>query len=232
VNAIVWGGYPGQSGGTAIADILTGKAAPAGRLPITQYPAIYTSQVPMTDMALRPSSTSPGRTYKWYTGKPVFPFGFGLHYTTFSLSWSRSPTASANIQTIISGTYGNSNPIDTQVFQTLTLNIRNTGKVTSDFVATVYLSTTAGPKPFPNSQLASYARAKSIEPGQTVSVQLPVTIGSIGRIDDNGNLWLYPGNYEFIVDTTAELKASFKLSGKATQITNWPQRPANSTSSS
>ena len=53
VNALIWGGYPGQSGGTALFDILTGKTAPAGRLPITQYPAEYADQVPMTDMTLR-----------------------------------------------------------------------------------------------------------------------------------------------------------------------------------
>lgn len=65
VNAIVWGGYPGQSGGEAIVDILLGKVSPAGRLPLTQYPANYVNQVPMTDMNLRVSATNPGRTYKW-----------------------------------------------------------------------------------------------------------------------------------------------------------------------
>ena len=82
----MWGGYPGQSGGTATVNILTGKTAPSGRLPITQYPAAYVDAIPMTDMALRPSSSSPGRTYKWYTGTPVFEFGFGLSYTNFSYS--------------------------------------------------------------------------------------------------------------------------------------------------
>lgn len=61
VGALLWAGYPGQDGGTAIANILTGAAAPAGRLPVTQYPAAYTRQVRMTDMNLRPSgSSNPG----------------------------------------------------------------------------------------------------------------------------------------------------------------------------
>ena len=94
INAILWAGYPGQSGGTAIFDIITGKVAPAGRLPITQYSAEYVSQVPMTEITLRPSDRSPGRTYKWYTGEPVYPFAYGLHYTSFHASMSSKSNAS------------------------------------------------------------------------------------------------------------------------------------------
>lgn len=64
ISALLWGGYPGQSGGTALVNVITGKTAPAGRLPTTQYPADYIKQVSMTDMALRPDPNSPGRTYK------------------------------------------------------------------------------------------------------------------------------------------------------------------------
>ncbi|KAK5996323.1 Exo-1,4-beta-xylosidase xlnD [Cladobotryum mycophilum] len=64
VNALVWGGYPGQSGGTAIVDNLSGKHAPAGRLVMTQYPAEYATQFPVTDMNLRPDGKlNPGQTY-------------------------------------------------------------------------------------------------------------------------------------------------------------------------
>jgi len=228
VNAILWGGYPGQSGGAAMADILTGKSAPAGRLPLTQYPAAYTSQVPMTDMSLRPSSSNPGRTYMWYQNEPVFSFGFGLHYTTFHLGWTRSPSKSFNIQSIMNSAKGNkATPIDIQNFVTLELNIKNTGKVTSDFVATVYLTTKAGPPPFPNSQLVSYTRANAIHPGETRSVQLPVTIGSVARVDDNGNLVLYPGGFEFSVDMPMTLTTPFTLTGQQAEIQAWPQRPAN-----
>ena len=89
VSAVLWAGYPGQSGGTAVFDILTGKSAPAGRLPITQYPASYAEAVPLTDMALRPGTGkngSLGRTYRWFD-KPVLPFGHGLHYTEFEASF-------------------------------------------------------------------------------------------------------------------------------------------------
>jgi len=78
VSAIIWAGYPGQSGGTAVLDVIRGKTAPAGRLPVTQYPAKYTDQIPLTSMALRPTAGQPGRTYRWYSDA-VLPFGYGLH---------------------------------------------------------------------------------------------------------------------------------------------------------
>ncbi|CAK7200632.1 hypothetical protein SEUCBS139899_003330 [Sporothrix eucalyptigena] len=108
VSAVVWAGYPGQDGGSAVLDVLTGVHAPAGRLPVTQYPGGYTDAVPMTDMALRPVSSSsswnktsnatsssyrnPGRTYRWYE-HAVLPFGHGLHYTNFSAVFSASSSS-------------------------------------------------------------------------------------------------------------------------------------------
>ncbi|XP_043708568.1 beta-xylosidase/alpha-L-arabinofuranosidase 1-like [Telopea speciosissima] len=85
VQAIVWAGYPGAEGGRAIADVIFGKYNPAGRLPITWYPASYVNQLPMTSMPLRPipESNYPGRTYKFYNGSTIYPFGYGLSYTTF-----------------------------------------------------------------------------------------------------------------------------------------------------
>ncbi|KAH6624089.1 glycoside hydrolase family 3 protein [Chaetomium sp. MPI-SDFR-AT-0129] len=86
VNALLWANWPGQDGGTAVIDLLRGAQSPAGRLPATQYPANYTDAVPVTDMNLRPSETNPGRTYRWYS-TPIKPFGFGLHYTTFTAAF-------------------------------------------------------------------------------------------------------------------------------------------------
>lgn len=84
ISAILWAGYPGQDGGSAIADILTGRAAPIGRLPQTQYPASYMNEVPMTNMAPRPGKNSSGRTNMWYNSTAVYEFGRGLHYVSFS----------------------------------------------------------------------------------------------------------------------------------------------------
>lgn len=73
VEAILWTGYPGQAGGTAIAQILFGDVNPSGRLPFTMYPAKYT-QVSMFDMSMRPDGPYPGRTYRYYNsylGAPI-----------------------------------------------------------------------------------------------------------------------------------------------------------------
>ncbi|KAK2990266.1 hypothetical protein RJ640_014718 [Escallonia rubra] len=94
VSAIMWAGYPGQNGGTAIADVLFGQTNPGGKLPMTWYPQDYANKVPMTDMAMRadPSRGYPGRTYRFYKGPVLFPFGFGLSYTTFTHSLAHAPS--------------------------------------------------------------------------------------------------------------------------------------------
>ncbi|XVF38825.1 hypothetical protein REPUB_Repub20aG0135500 [Reevesia pubescens] len=92
VRAILWAGYPGQAGGAAIADVLFGKTNPGGKLPMTWYPQDYVAKVPMTNMGMRPSKGYPGRTYRFYKGPVVFPFGHGLSYTNFKQSLAIAPT--------------------------------------------------------------------------------------------------------------------------------------------
>ncbi|KIJ31884.1 glycoside hydrolase family 3 protein [Sphaerobolus stellatus SS14] len=222
VNALIWGGYPGQSGGTAIVDILRGKAAPAGRLPLTQYPASYIS-VPMTDMSLRPSATNPGRTYKWFTGTPVFEFGHGLHFTTFTSTWQQKPATEFSIQSLFRGA---KNPLDLAPFTTFKINVQNTGHTQSDYVALLFANGTGGPAPHPNKELVSYTRLQGINPGQTVTATLPVTLGSIARADVNGNMWVFSGTYTVTLDTPGILSHTFKLTGKDVQISIFPQPSA------
>ncbi|XP_020579311.1 probable beta-D-xylosidase 7 [Phalaenopsis equestris] len=92
IGGVLWGGYPGEAGGLAIAEVIFGEHNPGGRLPLTWYPQDFT-KVPMTDMRMRadPGSGYPGRTYRFYTGKPVFKFGHGLGYSTFSYKFKSTP---------------------------------------------------------------------------------------------------------------------------------------------
>ncbi|KAF5203445.1 Beta-d-xylosidase [Thalictrum thalictroides] len=85
IGSILWVGYPGEAGGVAIAEIIFGDHNPGGRLPMTWYPQAFT-KIPMTDMRMRPDTVSsyPGRTYRFYDGRKVFKFGYGLSYSTYS----------------------------------------------------------------------------------------------------------------------------------------------------
>lgn len=89
IGSILWAGYPGESGGIALAEIIFGDHNPGGRLPMTWYPKEFVN-IPMTDMRMRadPSSGYPGRTYRFYKGKKVFEFGYGLSYSTYSYNIS------------------------------------------------------------------------------------------------------------------------------------------------
>lgn len=225
VNALLWGGYPGQSGGDALFDILTGKAAPAGRLPLTQYPAAYAEEVDMTDMQLRPGDKNPGRTYIWYTGEAVYPFGFGLHYTTFEHSWVSKPAASYSIADLVQTEGGF---IDLKEFATFEVEVENKGEVASDYVALLFLSgKDSGPSPQPLKRLVSYTRLKQIQPGEKIVGDLEVTLGSLARADEEGDQWVYPGTYSLQLDANpVALTAEFELVGEAARISTLPKDPA------
>ncbi|KAJ7797551.1 glycoside hydrolase family 3 protein [Mycena olivaceomarginata] len=227
VNSIIWAGYPGQSGGTALFDIIRGKVAPAGRLPITQYPSTYTSHVAMSDMNLRPNTATgnPGRTYKWYGGETVYPFGAGLHYTTFSLAFQTTPAATYSIATLVANV-GSAPFLDLGVFDVFNLNVHNTGTVASDFVSLLFVTSTAGPAPHPLKELISYSRVHAVAAGATATTQLKVTLGSIARTDANGSAWLFPGSYTLSLDVPQQLTHVFTLTGTATQLTNFPLPPS------
>ncbi|KAJ6972866.1 probable beta-D-xylosidase 2 [Populus alba] len=94
IGSIVWTGYPGQAGGAAISDVLFGITNPGGKLPMTWYPQDYITNLPMTNMAMRSSKSKgyPGRTYRFYKGKVVYPFGHGISYTNFVHTIASAPT--------------------------------------------------------------------------------------------------------------------------------------------
>ncbi|KAI0885148.1 glycoside hydrolase family 3 protein [Annulohypoxylon maeteangense] len=224
VSAIVWAGYPGQEGGAAIADVLFGRVAPAGRLPVTQYPASYTA-FPQTVMGLRPDPATGnlGQTYKWYTGKPVLPFGHGLHYTSFGVSVQSFGTF--DIPSVVKecGDLGYGY-LDQCPLGSLNVKVTNTGKVKSDYVALAFASGSYGPAPHPNKSLIGYQRLFDIEPGQDKTAQVQVKLAQLARFDNDGNRILYPGTYRVAIDTDPE-KASFEftLTGEQAILESWPK---------
>lgn len=231
VGALLWAGYPGQDGGVAILDVITGKQTPAGRLPLTQYPADYITSVPMTDMALRPDTDIgfPGRTYRWYNGAAVFEFGFGLHYTSFSANISLPSTENSfDISTLTSNC--TEEYMDLCHFASVPVSITNTGKVTSDYSALLFLKGNFGPAPYPLKTLVSYGRVHNISSSATVETTLNLTLGSLSRVDETGNRVLYPGSYSLLLDVEPGLASlNFTLTGDAATLDEWPALPADRT---
>ncbi|KAK3694495.1 glycoside hydrolase superfamily [Podospora appendiculata] len=235
ISAILWAGYPGQSGGTAVLDIITGKTAPAGRLPVTQYPATYTQQVPLTEMALRPTASSPGRTYRWYNAS-VLPFGHGLHYTSFKASFGALPFPGGG-----GGSGGSKIPISSLLnapacksqkhpdlcpFATLPVHVTNTGTTASDYVALAFVAGEFGPAPYPIKTLAAYARLHGLAAGGATGIaQLRLTLGALARVDEAGNTVLYPGVYTLLLDVTDPPLdvIRFELTGEAVVLDYFPQ---------
>ncbi|KAL6660678.1 hypothetical protein ACP70R_001713 [Stipagrostis hirtigluma subsp. patula] len=112
IGAILWAGYPGQAGGLAIARVLFGDHNPSGRLPVTWYPEEFT-KVPMTDMRMRadPATGYPGRSYRFYSGKTIYKFGYGLSYSKFSrrlVTGGKNPAPSTSLLAGLTATSGDS----------------------------------------------------------------------------------------------------------------------------
>ncbi|KAL2816043.1 glycosyl hydrolase family 3 N terminal domain-containing protein [Aspergillus cavernicola] len=223
VNALVWGGYPGQSGGQALFDIITGKRAPAGRLVVTQYPAEYALQFPAIDMNLRPSGDNPGQTYMWYTGTPVYEFGHGLFYTTFEEQGDSTETRTFNIQDLLTGPHPGYDYVEQQTLLNFTATITNTGDRESDYTAIVYVNTTAGSAPYPNKWLVGFDRLGALEGGDSQTLTVPVSIGSVARTDEQGNRVLYPGRYELALNNDRSVVISFDLEGEEAVLLKWPE---------
>ncbi|KAL7940173.1 glycoside hydrolase family 3 protein [Trichoderma barbatum] len=208
VKGLLWMGYPGREFRPALVDILSGVSAPAGRLPVTQYPADFINQVPITDQSLR----------------PLIPFGAGLHYTKFNVSWATGGS--------VKGTYETANftnaeePKDLTESDTFHINVENSGSAASDYVALLFLkSSDSGPQPYPLKTLVSYARSHEIQPGATTTLDLKVNLGQVARNDASGNLVLYPATYRLEVDVEGAdgPTAGFQIQGAEAVLDQFPQ---------
>lgn len=242
VGAILWGGYPGQSGGPALRDIITGARAPAGRLVTTQYPADYAYQFPPTIASLQPNGSNPGQTYIWYTGTPVYPFGYGLFYTNFSEKLTGNASSSgcgggngSQSTASMSGTQFNISEIlyqphpgytraDLMPFLNFTASITNTGSVLSDYTAMLFANTSsAGPAPYPNKWLVGFDRLGSVQPGQSQTLTIPVSPYMISRTDASGNRIVYPGTYDLALNNERSVVQTITLTGSPQMLLEWPK---------
>jgi beta-D-xylosidase 4 len=239
ISSILWAGYPGMYGGLAVFDILTGAIAPAGRLPITQYPGEYVKQVNMTDMSLRPSAKNPGRTYRWYN-KAVQEFGYGLSYSNFSVKFGGDWKAGVNKSVPLQSISGCSEEYrDLCVFaQKVPVLVRNVGTVMSDYVVLIFTKSNAGPAPQPEKSLVAYQRLRDMTPGEERTIEFELSVGSFSRVVDNGDTVLYNGEYCLIWEgsldgRTGEERACIDITEGEDRagemlVDKWPQPKGNS----
>ena len=154
----------------------------------------------------------------------MFEFGYGLHYTNFTASLpTGNPTYS--ISSLLSGnstaTYKDLIP-----FKSIPVIVANTGLVSSDYVVLGFLSGSFGPTPYPLRSLVAYTRLHNITAGCSQTGNLNLTLGSLARADDSGDMVLYPGDYSLVIDTDAKAVWNFTLSGSAATLDAWPEPPA------
>ncbi|EKU90622.1 xylan 1,4-beta-xylosidase [Bacteroides oleiciplenus] len=174
-EALLQAWYPGQQGGTAVAEVLFGTYNPAGRLPVTFYRNIY--QLPDFE-----DYNMTGRTYRYMQDIPLFPFGYGLSYTTFNYG-----KVSLNKGEITDG----------QTVK-LTVSVTNTGERGGEEVVQVYLKKQGDTKG-PVKTLRAFKRI-SIPSGQTVNVEFELKDKELEWWDEQSNtVRVCPGNYDIMV---------------------------------
>jgi beta-glucosidase len=166
VDAILFVWYPGMEGGRAVADVLFGDIAPAGKLPLT-FPKSLDQLPPFEDYSMT------GRTYRYMTAEPLYPFGFGLSYTTFAYrDLQMTSPASSGFEAVVT--------------------VENTGAVAADEIIQFYMSKLDGPLSAPLNQLIGFQRVH-LEPGQRQIVKMLVKPEMLMLFDDNGQQVFEPG---------------------------------------
>ena len=181
IPAIVEAWYPGQAGGEAIADVIFGDYNPGGRLPVTYYRSVN-DLPPFEDYSMN------NRTYRYFEGEVLYPFGYGLSYTSFSYSKMKarkSIQAGENLE--------------------ISVNVKNTGKTEGDEVVQIYLSDLSSQYPVPLRSLKGFKRIH-LQPGQQVKVTFLLPPEAFSVIDDKNLRVVNPGNFEVAVGGCQPLK--------------------------
>lgn len=200
--------YPGFYGAQAVADVLFGDHNPGGKLPVTMYRSNYVDSVPMKSMSM---TDYPGRSYRYYKEVPVFPFGFGLSYTTFSIASAGGSRARSGEHSP-GAMFKRTQSVTTDLPAKYSIVVSNDGNVTGDEVVFAFfrpLATDAtGPATLLNQQLFDYQRV-SLAPQQVAELEFHVKDTTLALFDAAGNLTLFPGFYEIFFTNGAAQRVAF-----------------------
>ena len=174
VGAILEAWYPGEEGGTAVAEALAGDFSPAGRLPVTFYKSA--DQLPaFEDYAMQE------RTYRYFRGEPLYPFGYGMSYTQFSysnLSFDKKSLSAGDDLTV-------------------SADVKNVGRTASDEVVQVYLAH-PGVEGAPVRSLAGFQRIH-LNPGAVQRVKIAISNRQFSIVDSSGARKIVPGELQVLM---------------------------------
>ena len=177
IPAIVEAWYPGEAAGTAIADVLWGDYNPSGKLPVTFYKSV--DQLPaFIDYDMK------GRTYRYFKGEPLYPFGYGLSYTTFTygdMKLSKNEIAAADSTTV-------------------SVEVSNTGSAAGDEVVQLYVK--AEGDTIAVKTLKQFKRI-SLKPGKKEQVQFTITPEMLSRWVDNKGFTVLPDKYTVMIGSSS-----------------------------
>jgi beta-glucosidase len=202
IRAIVQAWYPGQEGGTALAQLLFGDFSPSGKLPATferrfEDSAVYRSYAPQADKKI-PYSEGVFLGYRHFDRvktKPLFPFGHGLSYTTFKYSGLTVTPA----------------VMPDNGAASVAFDLTNTGKREGAEVAQLYLGDGHAPVPRPVKELKGFAKV-SLKPGESKRVQIAIDRRALSYFDETAKQWkAEPGDFEVLVGSSAQ---QIELRGK------------------
>jgi len=178
-DAILYAWYPGEQGGNALANILLGKISPSGRLPITFYKSV-------NDLPDYKSYAMKGRTYRYYNGEVVYPFGFGLSYSTFEYKQTKINQTKYKIEDTIS----------------INTTITNTGNMDAAEVIQAYIEYPSLER-MPLKELKYFKRIE-IKKGGSENVKMNIPLSELKKWDLKLNTWkLYPGKYKIVLGSDA-----------------------------
>ena len=181
--AQVW--YPGQMGGIAVAKLLFGEISPCGKLPVTFYADM--AQLPdFRDYSMR------GRTYRFMTGRPAYPFGYGLSYASFRYD---DLTVSADGDGLIAS-----------------FTVANTGSMTAKEISQVYVHLEHPAHPAPLRQLAAFD-VTELAPGESRRLSLRIAPEWLCVYDDDGNAHRHAGRVTVCAGGSQPDERSFELTG-------------------
>jgi beta-glucosidase len=196
VGAIVQAFYPGEQGGAAIADVLFGDYSPAGRLPVT-FPRSVADLPPFEDYSMK------GRTYRYSEREPLYPFGYGLSYTSFRYS-----ELAASKAAVMAGD-------SVQV----SVAVENVGNRLGDEVVQLYVEDVESSCRVPRRELRGFKRV-SLGPGQSRRVTFSLSARDLSLIDEGGGRVLEPGWFRVSVGGSQPDARSEELTGARPLVTD------------